>query len=111
LAGALRNVDVVILFVCSGGRTDKHPPANTTVGLAKQILDRGCQAVIASPWPLDTRVPSHWLPAFLERWDNGRSLIEANFEANGIVDRNFAQDPARGLAMTVFGNPSLRRGG
>ncbi|QQN66761.1 CHAT domain-containing protein [Bradyrhizobium diazoefficiens] len=109
LAGALRNVDVVVLFVCSGGRTDKHPAANTTIGLAKQILDRGCQAVIASPWPLDARVPSHWLPAFLEQWQNGRSLVEANFEANRVVDRNFAQDPARGLAMTVFGNATLRR--
>jgi hypothetical protein len=109
LAGALRNVDVVILFVCSGGRTDKHPAANTTIGLAKQILDRGCQAVIASPWPLDARVPSHWLPAFLDQWQNGRSLVEANFEANRVVDRNFAQDPARGLAMMVFGNAALRR--
>lgn len=109
LAGALRNVDVVILFVCSGGRSDKHPAANTTIGLAKQILDRGCQAVIASPWPLDARVPSHWLPAFLEQWQNGRSLVEANFEANRVVDRNFSQDPARGLAMTVFGNATLQR--
>jgi hypothetical protein len=108
LAGALRNVDVVVLFVCSGGRADKHPAANTTIGLAKQILDRGCQAVIASPWPLDARVPSHWLPAFLERWKAGCSLVEANFEANRIVDRNFAHDPARGLAMTVFGNATLR---
>jgi CHAT domain-containing protein len=107
LAGALRNVDLVILFVCSGGRTDKHPAANTTIGLAKQILDRGCQAVIASPWPLDARVPSHWLPAFLEQWQNGRSLLEANFEANRVVDRYFAQDPAKGLAMTVFGNGTL----
>lgn len=109
LAAALRNVDVVILFVCSGGRSDKHPAANTTIGLAKQILDRGCQAVIASPWPLDARVPSHWLPAFLEQWQNRQPLNEANFAANKVVDQRFAQDPARGLAMTIFGNASLRR--
>lgn len=107
LANALRNIGVVILFVCSGGRTDKHPAANTTLGLAKQIVDRGCSAVIASPWPLDARVPSHWLPAFLERWNSGATLIEANFIANQVVDQRFAQDPARGLAMTVFGNPEL----
>ena len=110
LANALRNVSVVILFVCSGGRADKHPAANTTLGLAKQILDRGCAAVIASPWPLDARVPSHWLPAFLDHWKQGRTLIDANFEANRVVDRTFAQDPARGLAMTVFGNPELNDG-
>ena len=109
LAVALRDVDTVILFVCSGGRTDKHPHANTTLGLTKQILDRGCQSVIASPWPLDARVPSHWLPKFLENWRQGHSIIEANFAANKVVDWNFARDPAKGLAMTVFGNPLLCR--
>ncbi len=107
LANALRNIGVVVLFVCSGGRSDKHPTASTTLGLAKQIIDRGCSAVVASPWPLDARVPSHWLPTFLEHWTQGVTLIDANFQANQVVDRLFAQDPARGLAMTVFGNPLL----
>lgn len=109
LANVLRNVGVVVLFVCSGGRTDKHPEANTTLGLAKQILDRGCAAVVASPWPLDARVPSHWLPVFLRHWFSGDTLMEANFRANATVDQAFAHDPARGLAMTVFGNPVLRK--
>jgi hypothetical protein len=109
LAEAVRNVGIVILFVCSGGRADKHPVANTTLGLAKQILDRGCAAVIASPWPLDAQVPAHWLPEFLQQWSEGKSIIESNFAANQVVDRNFSQDPARGLAMTVFGNPLQRR--
>ena len=107
LANALRNIGVAVLFVCSGGRADKHPAANTMLGLAKQILDRGCSAVIASPWPLDSRVPSHWLPAFLGCWTKGAMLIEANFHANQVVDQRFAQDPARGLAMAVYGNPEL----
>jgi hypothetical protein len=109
LANALRNIDIVILFVCSGGRVDKHPEAITTLGLARQILDRGCSAVIASPWPLDSRVPSHWLPEFLREWSQGKQLIDANFLANRIVDQRFAQDPARGLAMTILGNPGLCR--
>jgi hypothetical protein len=109
LAAALRNVGIVVLFVCSGGRADKHPGAHTTLGLARQILDRGSQAVIASPWPLDSRVPSHWLPAFLTHWSAGEPLIQANFAANKIVDQYFALDPAKGLAMTVFGNPMVRR--
>src|SRR3546814_5449877 len=107
LANALRNIGIVILFVCSGGRTDKHPGANTTIGLAKQILDRGCTAVVASPWPLDARVPSHWLPAFLEHSKAGKRLIDACFEANRVFDSRCAQDPARGLAMTPFGNPEI----
>ena len=65
LASALRNVGTVILFVCSGGRADKHPRPHDA-WLAKEILDRGCGAVIGSPWPLDARAPSHWLPAFLQ---------------------------------------------
>jgi hypothetical protein len=108
LANALRNIDIVILFVCSGGRVDEHPQAITTLGLAKQILDRGCSAVIASPWPLDPRVPSYWLPEFLNRLSQGENLIEANFAANQIVDQAFAHDPARGLAMTLLGNPGAR---
>jgi len=109
LANALHNVDIVILFVCSGGRADKHPGSHTTLGLAKEILDRGCGAVIASSWPLDARVPSHWLPIFLEHWFQGDMLTIANFYANKAVDQYFSQDPARGLAMTIFGNPLLRR--
>lgn len=107
LANALRNIGVVVLFVCSGGRADKHPAANTTLGLAKQIVDRGCSAVIASPWPLDARVPSHWLPTFLHHLQKGATLMDANFAANRVVDAAFAHDPARGLAMTVYGNPLL----
>jgi CHAT domain-containing protein len=77
LANAVRRSAIVVLFICSGGRLDSHPVAETTVGLVRQLLDQGCATVIASPWPLDTRVPSHWLPAFLERWDAGDSAIEA----------------------------------
>jgi CHAT domain-containing protein len=105
LAGALRNVGVVILFVCSGGRADKHPAANTTIGLAKQLLDRGCTAVIASPWPLDARVTYHWLPVFLDRWKGGSLLMDANFQANLAVSNALSANPAKCLAMTVFGDP------
>jgi hypothetical protein len=54
-------------------------------------------------------VPSHWLPEFLHHWSQGRSVIEANFLANQVVDQRFSHDPARGLAMSIFGNPGLRR--
>ncbi len=109
LADALHNVALVVLFVCSGGRADKHPAGNTTLGLAKQILDRGCGAVVGSPWPLDSRAPTHWFPVFIEHLEAGATLIEANFLANQAVDRAFGLDPARGLAMTVYGDPFLGR--
>ena len=107
LAMAVRNVGVVILFVCSGGRADKHPMANTTLGLAKQVLDRGCSAVVASPWPLDSQLPPHWLEAFLPRWEVGDRLMDATFAANQAVDKRFSLDPTRGLAMMTYGNGLL----
>ena len=108
LARVLRNVGLVILFVCSGARADKHPAADTTIGLARQVLDRGTCAVIGSPWPLNSAVPAHWLPEFLRHWTNGVTLLEANFQANRAVDAAFCLNPADGLALTVFGNPLLR---
>jgi CHAT domain-containing protein len=109
LSKALDGVELVILFVCSGGRFDRHPFANTTVGIARDLLNRGCTTVIASPWPLDARVPSHWLPKFLELWETGHSVIDANFEANRAVEKAMGNAPARCLAMTVVGDPLLAK--
>lgn len=106
---AARNAGVVILFVCSAGRFDKHPMADTTTGLAKELLDRGCSAVIASPWPLNASVPAYWLPAFMEAWSVGATVIDANFEGNKAVERAIGNSPANCLALTVFGDPLLTR--
>ncbi|MFT4118346.1 CHAT domain-containing protein [Bradyrhizobium sp.] len=105
LAASLRNVGVVVLFVCSGGRADKVPDAVTTTGLAKAILDQGCSAVVASPWPLDSVVTYQWLPTFLDNWMTGMTLIEANFLANQHVAKALGADPAKALAMHVYGDP------
>jgi hypothetical protein len=78
--------------------------ANTTIGLTKQLLGNGCTAVIASPWPLDARVPSHWLPTFLRAWDAGLPVIDANFEANRSVQKHFPE-LRDCLAMNVYGDP------
>jgi CHAT domain len=105
LSRALRNVEVVVLFVCSGGRIDKNPSSETVSGMAKQLFDAGCSAVIASPWPLDPRVTYHWLPTFMAAWRDGCNLAEANFKANKKVDEGFPGLFAQSLAMHVFGNP------
>ena len=39
--------------------------------------------------------------------ESSAPLIQANFAANQIVDRYFALDPAKGLAMSVIGNPMV----
>jgi hypothetical protein len=109
LSRAVRNAGLVVLFVCSAGRFDKHPIANTTVGLTKQLLDEGCSTVIASSWPLNASVPAYWLPAFLKAWSSGAPVIDANFEANQATRRPMGDFPADCLAMSVFGNPLLKR--
>jgi hypothetical protein len=109
LAGVLRNIGIIILFVCRGGRADNHRSANATVGLARQLLDRGSPVVIASPWPLDARVPYHWLPEFLSAWIHGNPVIEANFKANRKVALALGDDPAYCLAMSVYGDPLRTR--
>jgi hypothetical protein len=105
MASGLRNVGVVILFVCSGGRSDKHPTADTNIGLAKEILDRGCSAVIASPWPLDARVTYHWLPEFMAAWDRGCTVAQSNFLANQAVAKELGENLETWLAMNLFGDP------
>lgn len=105
LSRALAGARVVILFICSGGRFDKHPTASTTVGLPKELLNRGCRTILASPWPLDSRVPSHWLPAFLRVWDSGGLAIDANFQANKAVESAMGDSPELCLAMNLYGDP------
>jgi hypothetical protein len=109
VAGELANIGVVVLFVCSSGRIDKHPGASTTVGFVKQLLNQGCSAVVAPPWPLDANVPPHWLPAFLDAWDSGETVIDACFIANQVVRTKLADDPAKFLAMTVYGYALARK--
>jgi hypothetical protein len=105
LGSALKNVGVAILFVCSGGRLDPHPMAITTLGLPRQILGNGCTTVIASPWPIDSRIPSYWLPIFLKGWDAGVPVIDAVFEANTHVKEAFSSELRDYLAMSVYGDP------
>jgi hypothetical protein len=38
LANGVRRSAIVVLFICSGGRLDSHPVAETTVGLVRQLL-------------------------------------------------------------------------
>lgn len=109
LANAFANAGVVILFVCSGGRFDKHPMASTVVALPKELLDRGCSAVVGSPWPLDSSVPAHWLPSFLDAWYMGAPLIDATYQANKAVAKSLGNMPDKWLAMTVYGNPLATR--
>jgi hypothetical protein len=109
LASGVAGSSVVILFICSGGRIDSHPQAETTVGLVKQLFDKGCATIVASPWPLDVKVPPTWLGSFLQRWSEGDAVIDAVFCANAEVAKSFGGDPVDCLAMNVFGDPLRKK--
>jgi hypothetical protein len=101
LAHGLAGAKVAILFVCNGARIDVEPGAQAGLGLARQLLDRGCSAVIGSPWPLAGDIPARWLPAFLEAWSQGLPVTDANA---------FANEKVGGLAngrhaLHVYGDP------
>jgi hypothetical protein len=107
LAAALRGVEVVILFVCSGGRIDKNPWDNSTTSLAKQLLNGGTRAVIASPWPLNVLVTYVWLEPFLKAWEQGATVLDATKAANDAVARHYGEVPQYSLAMRVYGDVLL----
>lgn len=109
LANALSDVELVILFVCSGGRIDKHPHMNTTVGLPKQLLNQGCRAVVASPWPLDALVTYRWLEPFMQAWEAGKTVLQAVKAANDAVVAALGDPPQYSLAMAIYGDVTLRK--
>ena len=109
LASALRGVELVVLFVCSGGRIDKSPWDNSTTSLAKQLLNGGTRAVIASPWPLDVLVTYVWLEPFLKAWEQGGTVLDATKVANDAVSKHYGEVPQYSLAMRVYGDVLLTR--
>ncbi len=104
LAASLADVELVILFVCSGGRIDKDPWDNRTVGLPRLLLNKGVRAVIASPWPLDVKVTYNWLEPFMDAWGDGMTVIQATKVANQAVVKRLGDNPKYSLAMSAYGD-------
>lgn len=111
MASALAGVELVILFVCSGGRIDKSPWDNSTTSLPKQLLNGGSRAVVASPWPLNVLVTYNWLDPFLRAWEEGVTVLDATRRANAAVAKHFGDVPQYSLAMRVYGDVLLTRAG
>ena len=75
-ANSLRNVGVVVLFVCSGGRADKHPSASTVIGFGKAIAGSrmygsGC-LTLASPFERPAALVAGVPPSLARRCAIGR---------------------------------------
>ncbi|RKH01617.1 CHAT domain-containing protein [Corallococcus carmarthensis] len=108
LARQCSGAGVVVLAVCNSGRHDVDPYSGAAYGLARALLDHGCRAVIAPPWPLDVRVMRSWLPAFLTALEDGMPIIQANFIANREVGARLSWHPSVQVAMHVYGDPFLQ---
>lgn len=108
LAQSLANTELVILFVCSGGRIDKHPFNHTTVGLPKLLLDNGCRAIVASPWPLEAKVVGPWLEEFMAIWERGETVSSATQLANEEVAKRLGDFAQYSQAMHVYGDVMYR---
>lgn len=99
------NAKIVVLFICNAGREGTVPFKHTASSAANRLLDKGSHAVVASPWPLDSTLPVHWLPVFLDALKNHKPVGEAVRSANLAV-RSEMPNPSEWLAMAVFGDPS-----
>lgn len=99
------NNDLVVLFVCNAGRFDNHPYKATTMSLQRELLKKGCDAIIASPWPLDALMTTKWFQLFLEKWiDEALTVSQAVHRTNNeLLNQDF--DPSKYLALNVYGNP------
>ena len=109
LIDAVRGSRVALLFVCSGGRFDRHPESGALVGLAHKLLELGLDAVVAPSWPIPFTVARPWLRAFLASWHNGFSIMECYRAGNDAVAQETSHDFARSLAMALYGNPFIKR--
>ena len=107
VAAALAGCDLVVLCVCSGGRSDPAPFSARTIGLPSALLAAGCRTVIASPWPLDALVVLRWIPHFFKTWDSQTDVAVAVHRANLALMHSHCH-PRDFLAMHVFGEPALR---
>ncbi|MEG3191599.1 CHAT domain-containing protein [Lysobacter sp. D1-1-M9] len=109
LTHALAGTELVILFICSGGRVDRHPHANTAIGLPKLLLMAGSRVVIASPWPMTPIISGYWLETFMAEWERGQTALDATFVANAAVDAKFGQVPQYAMAMIAYGDVMLTK--
>jgi hypothetical protein len=109
LVDAVRHSRVALLFVCSGGRFDRHPESGALAGLAHKLLDLGLDAVVAPSWPIPFTVARPWLKAFLTSWNDGLPIMECYRVGNDAVAQETSHDFSRSLAMALYGNPFIKR--
>lgn len=98
---------LLILFVCHAGSSEKGAFDNKMQSFVRLFLESGYEAVIAPFWALSIDVPPIWLPAFLDSFNAGDTVMNSFYHASQVVKENYPT-PAAWACLHLYGNPYLK---
>lgn len=98
---------VLVLFVCHSGSITYQCYDHTMHTIIKRYLRMGYSSVIAPMWSLNTEITKIWLPVFMEIVDAGGYVVDAVFQANMEVKKQFIT-PSAWACLHLFGNPYMK---
>lgn len=98
---------VLVLFVCYSGSITHQYYDHTMHTIIKRYLRMGYSSVVAPMWSLNTEITKIWLPVFMEIVDAGGYVVDAVFQANMEVKKQFIT-PSAWACLHLFGNPYMK---
>ena len=98
---------VLVLFVCHSGSITHQYYDHTMHTIIKRYLRMGYSSVVAPMWSLNTEITKIWLPVFMEIVDAGGYVVDAVFQANMEVKKQFIT-PSAWACLHLFGNPYMK---
>ena len=98
---------VLVLFVCHSGSITHQHYDHTMHTIVKRYLRMGYSSVVAPMWSLNTEITKIWLPMFMEIVDAGGYVVDAVFQANMEVKKQFIT-PSAWACLHLFGNPYMK---
>ena len=98
---------VLVLFVCHSGSITHQYYDHTMHTIIKRYLRMGYSSVVAPMWSLNTEITKIWLPVFMENVDAGGYVVDAVFQANMEVKKQFIT-PSAWACLHLFGNPYVK---
>ena len=98
---------VLVLFVCHSGSITHQYYDHTMHTIIKRYLRMGYSSVVAPMWSLNTEITKIWLPVFMEIVDAGGYMVDAVFQANMEVKKQFIT-PSAWACLHLFGNPYMK---
>ena len=98
---------VLVLFVCHSGSITHQYYDHTMHTIIKRYLRMGYSSVVAPMWSLNTEITKIWLPVFMEIVDAGGYMVDAVFQANMEVKKQFVT-PSAWACLHLFGNPYMK---